>query len=63
MYWVSEGKKMDVNVETSVVNEEQEDKKKEDLKGIIWTIIGVLLFTVLIALVFKYIEFRLGIMK
>ena len=54
---------MDVNVETSVVNEEQEDKKKEDLKGIIWTIIGVLLFTVLIALVFKYIEFRLGIMK
>ncbi|MBP3277431.1 MAG: hypothetical protein J6M44_00600 [Butyrivibrio sp.] len=54
---------MDVNIETSSVREEaREDKRKEDLKSIIWTIIGMMIFTVIMALAFRYIEYKLGIL-
>ena len=54
---------MDVNLETGVVKEEvQADKRKEDLKSIIWTIIGMMIFTVIMALAFRYIEYKLGIL-
>ena len=40
---------MDVNVENSAVREEvRAEKKKQDIKGIIWTVVGVMIFTVLI---------------
>ncbi len=53
---------MDVNVENSAVREEvRAEKKKQDIIGIIWTVVGVMIFTVLMALAFRYIEFRLRI--
>ena len=53
---------MDVNVENSAVREEEKaKKKKQDIKGIIWTVVGVMIFTVLMALAFRYIEFRFRI--
>ena len=53
---------MDVNVKNSAVREEvRAEKKKQDIKGIIWTVVGVMIFTVLMALAFRYIEVRLRI--
>ena len=53
---------MDVNVENSAVREEvRAEKKKQDIKGIIWTVVGVMIFTVLMALAFRYVEVRLRI--
>ena len=53
---------MDVNVEDSAVREEvRAEKKKQDIKGIVLTVVGVMIFTVLMALAFRYIEFRFRI--
>lgn len=55
---------MDVNVENSAVREEvRAEKKKQDIKGIIWTVVGVMIFTVLMALAFRYIEDALNIAR
>ena len=55
---------MDVNVEDSAVREEvRAEKKKQDIKGIIWTVVGVMFFTVLMALAFRYIEDALNIAR
>ena len=55
---------MDVNVENSAVREEvRAEKKKQDIKGIIWTVVGVMIFTVLMALAFRYIEDALNISR
>ena len=53
---------MDVNVEKNVEEKRQAEEKKEALKSITWTLIGVLAFTILMALACRYLEFRIRMM-
>ncbi len=55
---------MDVNVDAGSVaaEEPKEEKKKNPTMEIVWTVVGVVIFTVIFALVCRGITSRLGLM-
>ena len=55
---------MDVNVDVGsvAVEEPKEEKKKNPTMEIVWTVVGVVVFTVIFALICRCITSRLGLM-